>query len=355
MARHAAVADLVPIDGGGHLMAIPHIPSGAGARGRTVFGRSECGGRGCRSRLEFGASPRRRRQRPTSSSRSSTSRSSSGLGTAIAARGYLGGPARAELAAALSSYTQTARGLDARAVTFIGTEPIRRAADAARIVAQVARATGAPLHVVTHEEEAFLTLIGVTEGRPVTNELLVVDVGGGSSEFCMVVRDGRARASGVRVGSSRLTDALVDARSADRDRDRDAPRRRSRSDRGSARGEPERDRCRRRDGLESHQGAARDRRRSNADARDGSSEAIRVIASEPAAFAPGAPSRQSARARLLPGRRRDPRGHPRSLSRSNRCTVSDSGVREGTVRVVDTRRRRVARPPEPSSRAAGAR
>ena len=60
-----------------------------------------------------------------------------GLGTAIAARGYLGGQARAELAAALARYTQTARGLGARTVTFIGTEPIRRAADAARIVAEV--------------------------------------------------------------------------------------------------------------------------------------------------------------------------------------------------------------------------
>ena len=53
----------------------------------------------------------------------------------------------AELAAALATYTQTARGLGARAVTFIGTEPIRRAADAARIVAEVVEATGAPFHV----------------------------------------------------------------------------------------------------------------------------------------------------------------------------------------------------------------
>ncbi len=71
---------------------------------------------------------------------------------------------------------------------LVGTEPIRRAADAARIVADVEAGTGVPLHVLTHEEEAFLTLIGVTEGRPVTHETLVVDIGGGSSEFCAVGR-----------------------------------------------------------------------------------------------------------------------------------------------------------------------
>ena len=132
-----------------------------------------------------------------------------GLGTAIAAHGFLGARGRGELAAALTTYAETARGLDARAVTFIGTEPIRRAADSARIVAEVVAAAGAPLHVITHEEEAFLNLIGVTGGRAVTHELLVVDIGGGSSEFCMVTSDGRARAAGLRVGSSRLTDALV--------------------------------------------------------------------------------------------------------------------------------------------------
>ena len=43
-----------------------------------------------------------------------------------------------------------------------------------------------PLHVLTHEEEAYLTVIGVTEGRLLAHEALVIDIGGGSSEFCLV-------------------------------------------------------------------------------------------------------------------------------------------------------------------------
>jgi exopolyphosphatase/guanosine-5'-triphosphate,3'-diphosphate pyrophosphatase len=87
----------------------------------------------------------------------------------------------------------------------VGTEPIRRAADAERIVADIDDATRIPVHVLTHEEEAYLTLVGVTAGRPVTHETPVVDIGGGSSEFCAVAPGGIARASGLRLGSNRLT------------------------------------------------------------------------------------------------------------------------------------------------------
>jgi exopolyphosphatase/guanosine-5'-triphosphate,3'-diphosphate pyrophosphatase len=44
---------------------------------------------------------------------------------------------------------------------------------------------------------------------PVTHETLVVDVGGGSSEFCVVDRSGPPRAAGLQLGSARLTDRFV--------------------------------------------------------------------------------------------------------------------------------------------------
>jgi exopolyphosphatase/guanosine-5'-triphosphate,3'-diphosphate pyrophosphatase len=94
-------------------------------------------------------------------------------------------------------------------VTLLGTEPIRRAADGAAIVQEIVAATNAPLHVLSHEEEAYLTLIGVTEGMPVTRETLVIDIGGGSSEFCVVDPTRRPRAAGLRIGSARLTDRYV--------------------------------------------------------------------------------------------------------------------------------------------------
>jgi exopolyphosphatase/guanosine-5'-triphosphate,3'-diphosphate pyrophosphatase len=132
-----------------------------------------------------------------------------GLGRAVAERGHLGGGARAELTATLAGYARTARAFGATSITFIGTEPIRRAADASRLVHEVRVAAGAPVHVLSHEEEAYLMIIGVMTGLPVIHETLVVDVGGGSSEFCVIDPTHRPRARGLRLGSARLTDRLV--------------------------------------------------------------------------------------------------------------------------------------------------
>jgi exopolyphosphatase/guanosine-5'-triphosphate,3'-diphosphate pyrophosphatase len=92
----------------------------------------------------------------------------------------------------------------------VATEAIRRAADGQAIVAEVDRAAGVPLHVLDHREEAILTLIGVTEGRPVAAELVVVDVGGGSTEFAVVGPDRPVVTWGLRLGAASLTASLVE-------------------------------------------------------------------------------------------------------------------------------------------------
>lgn len=132
-----------------------------------------------------------------------------GLGAAVDERAHLGAARRAELVEVLVRYATTARQLGAEEITFMGTEPIRRAADAARIVLDVQGATRVSLHVLSHEEEAYLTLVGVTLGQPVEHETLVVDIGGGSSEFCAVAAGGLARAAGLRLGSNRLTTSYL--------------------------------------------------------------------------------------------------------------------------------------------------
>lgn len=132
-----------------------------------------------------------------------------GLGAAATERGVLGRTGIRELVDTLARFATTARDLGAGTTTFVGTDPLRRLADASRIVHEVDHATGVPLHVLTHEEEGLLTLIGATGGRPAEREVLVVDIGGGSSEF---VRAGTSRpplAIGLPTGAARLTAAHV--------------------------------------------------------------------------------------------------------------------------------------------------
>ncbi len=133
-----------------------------------------------------------------------------GLGAAVDGPGSLGVAGRATLASTVGAYVDLARDIGATDPIVIGTEPLRRLEDATRIVAEVSSRTGVPLAVLEHEEEALLTLVGLTAGRAVLDDLLVVDIGGGSSELVEIGPERLARAAGVRLGAGRLTRSIVD-------------------------------------------------------------------------------------------------------------------------------------------------
>jgi exopolyphosphatase/guanosine-5'-triphosphate,3'-diphosphate pyrophosphatase len=128
---------------------------------------------------------------------------------AAAAEGNLGAALIDHLVATIVGYAGLARGLGAGDVVAVGTEPFRRATDARAALAQVRTATRVRAAVISHTEEALLTLIGVTGGRRVNAGLLVCDVGGGSTELAMVGPRRRPTAFGVRVGSAVLTERIV--------------------------------------------------------------------------------------------------------------------------------------------------
>jgi exopolyphosphatase/guanosine-5'-triphosphate,3'-diphosphate pyrophosphatase len=132
-----------------------------------------------------------------------------GLGTDVDARGLIPAETRDRLVTTLAEYAAAARELGAARIAFVGTEPLRRAADARAMVVAVEAATGIPFHVLDHQEEGLLTLLGATSGRAVEADLLVVDVGGGSTQLVLVGPSRRATATGLRVGGARLTQAHV--------------------------------------------------------------------------------------------------------------------------------------------------
>jgi exopolyphosphatase/guanosine-5'-triphosphate,3'-diphosphate pyrophosphatase len=158
-----------------------------------------------------------------------------GLGRTVDATAELGPAKRAELVAALERHARLARRLGAESIAFVGTEPIRRAADAAHSITEVHRATGIRIEVLDHQTEGFLTLLGVTRGTPHGRDLAVVDVGGGSTELVVARAGEQPEAVGLPVGAARLTQAvgpgnppswadLVGMRAVARDRVAGAPR-----------------------------------------------------------------------------------------------------------------------------------
>lgn len=130
-----------------------------------------------------------------------------GMGERVAADGLLGTPARAAATTAIAGLVERAHALGAAdaAILLLGTEPVRRAADAGRLAAELEAATGVPLHVLTHEEEAWLNALGVTQGHRLASPLVVIDGGGGSTEVALVRPDGAHLAVGLRLGTASLT------------------------------------------------------------------------------------------------------------------------------------------------------
>lgn len=132
-----------------------------------------------------------------------------GLGEAVDARSHLGPALIGALAGTIAGYAERAAALGATRVAFVGTDPLRRSADAATAVHEVAQRSRVALHVLTQREEASLTLIGVTAGRHVERPVLIVDVGGGSTEFVIATRDRAPSIVGLPLGATRLTGQIV--------------------------------------------------------------------------------------------------------------------------------------------------
>ncbi len=131
------------------------------------------------------------------------------LGSAVDARGLVPDDRLAELVATLQRFAASAASLGVRDVTFVGTEPLRRAANGHAAAAAVRAATSRPLHLLSHEEEALLSLYGVLRGRAPAADTLVIDIGGGSSEYVLARTNGPPLAHGLRIGAARLTEAFV--------------------------------------------------------------------------------------------------------------------------------------------------
>ncbi len=133
-----------------------------------------------------------------------------GLGDVVDIEGHIPDASRDAIVRTLERYATTAAARGAEDITFVATEPLRRATNGAEVLEHVLSATGRPLHVLSHEAEAQLTLLGVTGGAQGAGALMVVDIGGGSTEIILADCESAGVLVGVlATGSSRLTKTLV--------------------------------------------------------------------------------------------------------------------------------------------------
>ncbi|HEX2090608.1 MAG TPA: DUF501 domain-containing protein [Actinomycetota bacterium] len=108
----------------------------------------------------------------------------------------------------LERYCRRARALGAERIHLAATSAVRDATNRRELGWAVERLTGEPMEVLSGEQEAALTFLGATRGLEAPAPFLVVDIGGGSTEFVVGDAEPEEGAS-ADIGSVRLTERVV--------------------------------------------------------------------------------------------------------------------------------------------------
>ncbi len=132
------------------------------------------------------------------------------LGRGIGTDGRLGRDAIDRTLAVLRSFAATAQQHGAP-LYAVGTEALRRADNRADFLAPAAAILGAPVEVITGEREAQLTFLAASRSFPevAAGDIIVVDIGGGSTEIILAHGGAIDFRISVPLGSVRLTETHI--------------------------------------------------------------------------------------------------------------------------------------------------
>lgn len=129
------------------------------------------------------------------------------LGAGVDATGHLDDQALARTLAVVEEYRDAwrAAGVDDRDVRIAATAAVRDAANRDHYFTAVRDLTGVDARVLSGDEEARLSFLGAVGAVSVPAPVLVVDIGGGSTELVIGDADVRA-AHSMQVGAVRVTE-----------------------------------------------------------------------------------------------------------------------------------------------------
>src|SRR2546421_2784767 len=105
------------------------------------------------------------------------------LGEGVDSSGRLGEAAVARVLSAVSDYRARMDELGAERRVGVATSAVRDSANGDELLARLRDDLGIEARTITGDEEARLTFLGATSGRPADGQVLVLDSGGGSTEF----------------------------------------------------------------------------------------------------------------------------------------------------------------------------
>jgi exopolyphosphatase / guanosine-5'-triphosphate,3'-diphosphate pyrophosphatase len=133
------------------------------------------------------------------------------FGEGVDATGRLSDAAMGRVGEALAGYREIIDRLEAADVVGVATSAMRDAENGPAFRERVLERFGMDLITISGEEEARLTFLGATAARGDTSETVVVDIGGGSTEYVVgrPAEDPVFRVS-ARMGSVRHTERFLE-------------------------------------------------------------------------------------------------------------------------------------------------
>lgn len=108
----------------------------------------------------------------------------------------------------LQRFVQTAKDLGAKEIVAVATSAAREAKNRAEFLDRARRELGLEVQVISGEDEATLTAIGVSHALgPDQTNMMIVDIGGGSTEFTAIGQGKITSHISLPMGVVKLTEA----------------------------------------------------------------------------------------------------------------------------------------------------
>src|SRR5262249_14484510 len=112
-------------------------------------------------------------------------------------------------AASVTSFAAAAAKLGPESIRIVATSAARDATNQSELLQAIERASGLRVEVISGEQEAHWVFAGVTSASSLADQpVLILDVGGGSTEFILGQTDVQHFRQSFRLGTVRLLEQL---------------------------------------------------------------------------------------------------------------------------------------------------
>lgn len=131
------------------------------------------------------------------------------IGQGVDKEGYISEDALQRNLDALEEFANICKGEGCQAIYCMGTSALRDSKNGNIFVERAKQKTNINVEIISGNEESNLGFMGVLEGLDTDEPILVIDIGGGSTEFIVGDKKGIKFAKSENVGALRMTEKFL--------------------------------------------------------------------------------------------------------------------------------------------------